>query len=389
LFKIIRISTFPDSLNIHLKGQLNFLSNFFTIVGVSGPGIKLKELGEREKIKVLPIRFERKISPFVDLISLIKLFLLFRKEKPLIVHSITPKAGLLSMVAAFFAKVPIRIHTFTGLIFPSKSGLMQKLLIISDKILCYCATNIYPEGSGVMRDLITFGITNKKLKVIANGNINGVNIEYFNPDIFSMNFIANFKKELNISKDEFIFLYVGRLVGDKGINELVEAFYRLHNFKCKLLLVGSFESNLDRLNPSALIEIKENPNIKYVGFQKDVRPFLAISDVFVFPSYREGFPNAVLQAGAMGLPCIVTNINGNNEIIQNGVNGIIIPSKNIDALVSSMRLLYENKHMRDCLKLNARSLILEKFDQKIVWKSQLDEYEILIQNHFSLNNKNI
>lgn len=146
--KLIRLSTVPLSLNILLKGQLSFLNNFFNIIAVSGNGPDLNVVAEREGVLVYSIEMERKISPFKDVVSLVKLYFYFRNERPFIVHSITPKAGLLSMIAAKLAGVPIRMHTFTGLIFPSKTGILQKILIAMDKLLCLCATNIYPEGEG-------------------------------------------------------------------------------------------------------------------------------------------------------------------------------------------------------------------------------------------------
>src|SRR6185312_342487 len=147
------------------------------------------------------------------------------------------------------------------------------------------------------------------------------------------------RQELNIKASDFVFVFVGRLVKDKGINELVSAFSKLQIQNARLLLVGNFEPELDPLFSETLQRIQSNPNIFSVGFQKDVRPYFSISNALVFPSYREGFPNVVMQAGAMELPSIVSNINGCNEIIKNGVNGIIIPPKNEDELFKAMKSL--------------------------------------------------
>ena len=163
--KIIRTSTVAISLDFLLKGQLGFLSKEYEVVAVSGKDQHLEKVAYREGVRTEPVIMQRSISPIKDLVSLWKLFWLLKKEKPQIVHSITPKAGLLSMIAAKLAGVPVRIHTFTGLIFPTRTGLLQKLLINMDKLLCYCATNIYPEGKGVRSDLIQYKITSKPLKV--------------------------------------------------------------------------------------------------------------------------------------------------------------------------------------------------------------------------------
>ncbi|MDH2207304.1 glycosyltransferase family 4 protein [Empedobacter sp. GD03644] len=410
--KIIRTSTVPISLNILLKGQLKFLNQTFHIIGVSSAGKDLIEIQNREGIPTHSVEMKRGISPIKDFVSLIKLFIVFKNEKPAVVHSITPKAGLLTMLAGKLAGVPIRMHTFTGLIFPTRTGAMQKLLIKMDQLLCLSATHIYPEGNGVKNDLISYKITSKPLKVIANGNVNGIDLDFFSKEHFSTEQLLDLKEELGIQPNDFVFVFVGRLVGDKGINELVAAFKELEtrnqkleirNQKLetrdrevgvslisspqslvsskvpKLLLVGTLESDLDPLKEETLKEITTNPNIISVGFQKDVRPYFAISNALVFPSYREGFPNVVMQAGAMELPSIVSNINGCNEIIVEGENGTIIPVKNAEAITVAMqKMMYDTNYYSE-LQQNARPMIQARYEQSVVWNALLDEYNMLIK----------
>ena len=419
--KIIRITTVPVSLKTLLKGQLRFMSEHgFEVIGVSSKGDDLIEVENREGVKTISVEMERRISPFKDLVSLFKLYKVLNKEKPQIVHSITPKAGLLSMLAGKMAGVPIRMHTFTGLIFPTRTGLMQKLLIKMDQLLCWGATNIYPEGNGVKNDLIKFKITSKPLKVLANGNVNGIDLEFFSPAQVSKEKQLQLKDELGIVSNDFVFVFVGRLVGDKGINELVAAFKELEtrnqkleirNQKLetrnrevgvtlvpnpqspvpspqslvsskvpKLLLVGSMESDLDPLEDDTLKAINNHPNIISVGYQQDVRPFFAIADALAFPSYREGFPNVVMQAGAMGLPSIVSDINGCNEIIINGKNGLIIPVKNVTALKNAMKKMMMDKSFYEQLKTNARTMIKSRYEQSDVWQALLEEYKSLLDS---------
>lgn len=369
--KIFRTSTIPLSLNVLLKGQLKFLNNHYEITAISGSGQDLEELRSREGVKVQIIEMKREIAPLKDIVSLIKLYTYFKKERPFIVHSITPKAGLLSMFAARFAGVPIRIHTFTGLIFPSKSGLMQKLLIKMDQLLCWAATNVYPEGNGVREDLLKYKITKKPIKILANGNVNGIDVDFFNPDLY-LSKREILRAELNISKNCFVFIFVGRIVKDKGINELIKAFQCLES-DVKLLLVGSFEHD-HHLSTDTLNAIETNPNIISVGFQQDVRPYFAISDALVFPSYREGFPNVVIQAGAMGLPSIVTDINGSNEIIINNENGLIIPPKDVNSLFKAMQSFLDNPEIVERIGNNSRKLIVDRYQQRVVWNTLLHEY---------------
>lgn len=382
--KLIRVSTVPMSLSILLKGQLKFLSSHFEVVGVSSSGSDLDVVEKREEVRVVSVEIERQISIFRDIYSLCKLYSLFKKEKPSIVHSITPKAGLLSMVAARFAGVPIRIHTFTGLIFPYKQGLLQKILILMDKVLCSCATNIYPEGKGVLHDLQRYRITSKPLKVIANGNVNGIDLAYFDPSLFPDQNKTKLREELGIGNQDFVFIFVGRLVKDKGINELVSVFDKIsqtQTCKVKLLFVGNQEPDLDPLLETTIEKLERNSNIILAGYQKDVRPFLCISDALVFPSYREGFPNVVIQAGAMELPAIVTDISGCNEIIIEGENGCIIAPQNEEQLEEKMLFFLENKeHLQD-MKLKTRSLIASRYDQKYVWACLLEEYKRLQETY--------
>ncbi len=370
------------SLNILLKGQLRYLNQFYEVTAISGSGKDLEEVRQREEVKIKAIEMSREISIFKDFKALIKLYRYFKKEKPDIVHSITPKAGLLSMIAARLAGVPVRMHTFTGLIFPYRKGVLKFILIWMDRLLAESATHIYPEGKGVKKDLEHYRITSKPLKIIANGNVNGIDAAYFNTSQVSVLAQENLRNSLGIREHDFVFIFVGRLVRDKGINELVAAFKKiteehqlnLHTKQPKLVLVGPLEQDLDPLKSETLIEIQSNPHIISVGFQAEVRSYFAISNALVFPSYREGFPNVVLQGLAMELPAIVTNINGCNEIISRGKNGIIIAVKEDVALRTAMTQILNYNYLYGKLKSKTRSSILT-YEQKIVWKALLAEYK--------------
>lgn len=376
--KILRISTVSISLNSLLKGQLRMLNKHYEIVGVSSPDPVLEEVHQREGIRVIALPMERHISLVKDFISLIRMILLFLKEKPDMIHSLTPKAGLISMLAGWVTRVPVRMHTFTGLVFPTATGFKQKILIWMDRLTCACATHINPEGNGVKQDLIRYHITKKPLKVIANGNVNGIDLDYFQRTPEVMRAAEAYRKE-----GVFTFCFVGRMVRDKGINELVSAFVRLQQSypNIRLLLVGPFERSLDPVSEETEKQILQNSSIEFMDFQKDIRPFLTASDALAFSSYREGFPNVVLQAGAMGLPSIVTNINGCNEIIKEGKNGVIIASKNEDALYQAMEHFVLNPQKVKEMARVSRGMIAEKYDQNIVWDALLEEYKTLLKDN--------
>jgi glycosyltransferase involved in cell wall biosynthesis len=385
--KLIRITTVPISLKSLLKGQHRFMSqNGFKVVGVSSSGPELDDVASSEGVSVKEIEMTRTISPLKDLVALWKFYKLCKEEKPNIVHSHTPKAGIIGMLGARLARVPIRIHTVAGLPLMETSGIKRKILDFVERLTYKSATSVFPNSYGLLNFIQNNNyISADKLKVIANGSSNGIDTTYFTKDKLSLEQIDIFKQDLGISNTDFIYVFVGRLVGDKGINELVSAFKALNNIKIKLLLVGPMESDLDPLLNSTIHEINNNPQIISVGFQADVRPYFAISDCLVFPSYREGFPNVVMQAGAMGLPSIVTDINGCNEIIIEGVNGTILPSKDKKALKEAMLRIYNDHNLRHQLASNARQMIVDRYEQQMVWDALLDEYQFLIKTQSKIN----
>lgn len=378
--KILRVATVPGSLNTFCKGLLRELQeqDGYEVVAVSSPATVLDEIAEREGVRTVAVPMERHIAPLKDLKSLFGLIRVFRREKPTMVHSMTPKAGLLSMIAAWACRVPVRVHTFTGLVFPTATGLSQKILILTDRITCACATHIVPEGEGVKNDLINYRITKKPLKVLGQGNVRGIDLTYYNPELREVQAEAAKIRTEGL----FTFIFVGRLVRDKGINELVRAFSQLNTQypHTRLLLVGPYEEDLDPLEPETVAAIDNNKAIVAVGSQKDVRPWLAASDAFVFPSYREGFPNVVIEAGAMGLPSIVTDINGSREIIIDGDNGIIIPPRQTETLRRAMEIFLTDKDMAKKLSRNARPLIASRYEQSYVRRCLKEYYREILNN---------
>jgi len=380
--KLFRITTVPMSLNVLLKGQLRFMKNNFEVNVVSaGPQKDLEEVSSRERVPTIKVEMTRAITPVKDLKAVWQLYKLVRKEKPTIVHTHTPKAGILGMLAAKLASVPIRLHTVAGMPLMEATGGKRKLLDAVEKLTYAFASKVYPNSKGLKNFILENNYGKKeKIKVIANGSSNGIDTSHFNPANYTQEQNQNLRKQLGIQEKDFVFIFVGRLVGDKGINELVKAFSnsKLKIQNSKLLLVGPHEPELDPLEPETLQEIESNPNIITTGYQADVRPYLAISNALAFPSYREGFPNVVMQAGAMGLPSIVTDINGCNEIVKDGKNGMIIPPKNTDLLKKAMIKLIEDKELYNSLKSKARKMIKSRYEQKIVWQALLEEYKTLL-----------
>lgn len=388
-YKLIRTSTVPTSLVSFLESSIGKLKSQYDLVLVSSSGKELDYLRDKYGVKSIGVVMQRRMSPMKDLKSLWSLIRVFHKEKPYIVHSMTPKAGLLCMMAAWITRIPRRVHTFTGLVWPTATGLSRKILMATDWLTCACATHVIPEGKGVMNNLQQH-ITHKPMRVLGYGNVRGVDMDYWSRGNVSNELVRKLRNH-----ETFTFIFVGRIVRDKGINELVEAFSRLSKaHKVRLLLVGKFEDSLDPISEEARNIIDENKAIEYVGPQygKDLLAYYAASDCFVFPSYREGFPNTVLEAGAMDLPSIVTDINGSREIIiRKGEehntpitemklcdNGIIIPSKNEDLLYQAMDEMVRNDDIRKSMAAKARDLVASRFEQGFVQKCLFDFYDEIL-----------
>ncbi len=383
--KILRITTVPVSLQKLLQGQANYMrKEGFEVVLASAEGKEIKQVEKETGLQVNILPLTRKISPFTDLKALWKTCQLIKKEKPDIVHTHTPKAGIIGMLAAKLTGVPIRMHTVAGMPLLEATGIKAIILKSVEKITYAVATNIYPNSFGLLEIIHNLKLSKKeKLKVIGNGSSNGIDTEYFNPALISIQEKNRLKNQLGIKKNDFVFIFVGRLVGDKGINELISVIKPLksNNIPFKLLLVGDEEPGLDPLLPETKKIIKKNPCIITTGWVEDVRPYFAISNALVFPSYREGFPNVVLQANAMGLPAIVTDINGCNEIIADNKNGIIIPVKNPESLYKAMLKMLNDKKFVHRLSQNTRKEIQKKYEQKIIWKALSDEYKALLKQN--------
>ena len=385
--KLIRLTTVDLSLDKLIPGQLKYMSSVFDVIGVASDTGLLDKVRKREGVRMVNIPMEREVSLLKDLRSLIALFFFFRKERPDILHCNTPKGSLLALLAGLFAGVPNRIYLVTGLRYQGTTGFFRFILKTMERISCLCATQVIPEGHGVLHTLHADHITNKRLRVLHYGNINGIDTSYFSRKCLE----ENFRSALGFTDDDFVFIFVGRIVRDKGMNELAEAMKKLISEKrskqVKLLLVGSFEKGNPLYGDNEDF-LRNSEHVKFVGWQEDVRPYLAAADALVFPSYREGFPNVPIQAGALDIPCIVTNINGCNEIIKDNLNGKIIrapyaqqgkmDSLMENALYETMKWFIEHPEEVKRMGRNARGMITSRYEQKDVWKEILNLYLELV-----------
>ena len=377
--KMCVVTTIPLSL-IFFKGQLRFLSRVFEVMAVSSESEKLAEIGRQEGVAVHCIPMKRPISLWNDLKGLVLFICWFRRVRPDIVHGNTPKGAFLSMLAARLVGVPVRIYMCHGLRYQGTHGLLKRLLMFMERMTCRCATQVLCVSFGVCDQLAKDGVCKKgKSKVVLNGSANGIDLSYYVREDEGREV---WRKRLGIGNTDFVFSFVGRVVRDKGVNELVTAFNRLSREirGIHLVIVGPEESALDPVSEVSKDIIQKNDCIHTVGMQSDIRPYVMLSDAFVLPSYREGFGQVLMEAGALGVPCITTDITGCNEIIQEGINGKIIPPRDEQALYEAMKWFYV--HRDDEVKKmakNARPMIAERYEQHIVWEALLKEYRELLK----------
>ncbi|MBF8964230.1 glycosyltransferase family 4 protein [Pontibacter sp. FD36] len=376
---LIRITTVPLSLQKLITGQLPYMrSKGFEPIMVSAAGTESELVVQEQEAPLVEIGMTRKITPVQDMKALWQFYRICKKYRPAIVHSHTPKAGIVGMLGAKLAGVPVRLHTVAGLPLMETQGKTRLLLEAVEKLTYACATKVYPNSTVLKDFILESGFCGPdKVKVIGNGSSNGINTAFFSWDQLNESKLQELKAILGIEPNDFVFVFIGRLVKDKGIQELVQAFVKLQKqyTRVKLLLVGPFEQDLNPISEEILQEIKQNSCIVSVGFQNDVRPYLAISQALAFPSYREGFPNVPMQAGCFGLPAIVTDINGCNEIIRQDENGLIVPPKSTEALYAAMERFITDKAAFAHMQAQARKLIVERYEQTHFWELLLDEYQ--------------
>ncbi|MBI5370438.1 MAG: glycosyltransferase family 4 protein [Sphingobacteriales bacterium] len=376
--KLLRITTAPISLNVLLPGQMKYMrEQGFDVLMVSSDGPELKAVLEREGCRHHIIPMTRRMTPFGDLRCLWLLYKFFRKEKPDLVHSHTPKAGLLSMLAAKMAGVKLRVHTIAGLRYVTTRGFGRQVLIVMEKLTGMAATHVWPNSYSMKAFIERNRLVNpKKLEVIGWGSSNGVNLARYNTAALKADKLNEIKAHIQYDPSLFYFLSVGRIVHDKGMDELLQAFARLHKDhpQIRLVLVGAFEDEVDPVSDTARQLIKTHPAVISAGWSDAVEYYMHISQALVHPSHREGFPNVLMQAGAMGCPVLCSCIDGNIDIVEHRKTGLIFEVKNEEALYREMA--WALGHPEE-LKDYAQTLLQQvqtHYDQRIVQSLLREKY---------------
>lgn len=379
--RLLRITTVPESLLILLNGQLEFMQQHgFNVLAVSSNGTQVAEI-KKAGIAHRSVLLTRKITPLTDLLALVQIICIIIRFKPVIVHTHTPKAGLLGMLAACICRVPIRLHTVAGLPLMEAHGGKRWLLTLAERITYAAAHKVYPNSTGLMEFIARQVKPNeKKIKLIGKGSSNGINSKHYSRTAALAEEAAQIRNNLGMPDGCVVYGFVGRIVKDKGIKELISAFKKIESVRKNvfLLLVGAAEAELHPIEEADKEYIHSSGKVFMVGYQKDVRPWMLAMDVFVFPSYREGFPNVVMQAACLEIPCIVSDINGCNEIICHNESGLVVPVKNAAALSSGMLELLDYPEKREQFGKRARNFVAHNFEQHLFWKELLTEYRNLL-----------
>ena len=330
-------------------------------------------------VRVFPLHIERRIAPMWDIASLLSLYCLLRRCRFASVHSVTPKAGLLSMVAAFFARVPLRIHTFTGQVWFTKKGIVRWTLKIADKLIAFCATHILVDSISQRDFLIREKVISEaKSRVIAEGSICGVDTERFIPNPAER---RDIRERFSIRESDVVFLFLGRLTIDKGLLDLAQAFSRISNIHANtcLLIVGPDEENMKERVLDICKDFSER--IHFETFTKRPEKFMAAADVFCLPSYREGFGMTVIEAGSVGLPSIGTRIYGISDAIDEKTTGFLFTPRDIDGLAEIMLKMVEEPGIRKQMGMQSRQRVIQLYSKELVTAAFVNYYDTLLASN--------
>jgi glycosyltransferase involved in cell wall biosynthesis len=380
--KLLHITTVPDSLGF-LKGQIGYMkTRGLEIHAISSAGEFLIEFAQQEQVSVDAVTMHRSITPLQDIYAIAQLWQHLRRVRPQIVHSHTPKGGLLGTISAWLAGVPIRIYHIRGLPLMTAKGYKRFLLWWSEKVSCLLANQVLCVSYSIRDVVVSEDLCPaNKVKVLLNGSGNGVDAKgQFNCDRFGENVRQETRRKYGIPEDSLVVGFVGRIVRDKGVGELVLAWkiLRLEFPNLHLLVVGSFEPQ-DAVSKDVESLLKSDPRIHLTGLEWNTPPLYAAMDILTLPTYREGFPNVPLEAAAMQLPVVATQIPGCIDSVENGVTGILVPPRNIDALVDGLRTYLKDPELRCQHGQAGRDRVLQKFRQEAIWEALYQEYKQLLQ----------
>lgn len=368
MIKVFHIVTVSKSISL-MEGQVEFLNkNHYDVHLVSSKG---NELSKYNQLKVHPIKMFREISLINDFKSLINMIILFTKEKPIIINSGTPKAGLIGTLAGFITKRPVRIYTVRGLRLETVSGIKYKILYTMEKLAMLCATDVIAISDSLKDKIIDLGLVKEgKVRVLGRGSSNGLNLEKF--DLKANKIDGKIKGKI---KNKFVIGFVGRITKDKGISELLEAFRKINekHDECILLIIGSIETG-DPVPSQDLNFIKESHQIIHIDHVNNPINYYNNMSVLVFPTHREGFGNVSIEAQALEVPVITYDVTGAKDTVLHNKTGFIVPKEDSNAIFDKLSYFYQNEDKRTEFGQNGRKWVFENFSNETIWKELLKLY---------------
>jgi glycosyltransferase involved in cell wall biosynthesis len=376
--KICCVSHVPFHLVSHLKAQVEYLRDLgMNVVLVSSAGPELSKIKLGFGLSHEAVEIPRLLKPWKDLMALIRLTNIFFKHKFDIVHSTTPKAGLLSSIAAFLAQVPVRLHTWTGQQWIMLHGPLRWFCRFADKLIGNLNIRCYADSKSQRQFLVDERIiVSNKIGVIGYGSLAGVDLNRFDPGRWLLSEKQQLRQELSISPDSRVIIFVGRITRDKGVLELIAVFHELLrlDYDADLLLVGPFDQECGGKSSIDFIDKDPSQRIHYLGYIEHPERYLSIADIFCLPSYREGFGTTVIEAAAMGIPTVGTHINGLVDAVVDNETGILVPPYNEEALLEAIKKLLNNPSLLHQMGKAARQRCIQLFDANVVNKKLAEEY---------------
>jgi glycosyltransferase involved in cell wall biosynthesis len=379
---LVHVTTVPESLYF-VSGQVGFMkANGLHVSGISSPGPYLDRFGAEESIDTIPAEMPRRITPIKDIGALVTIWKHLRRLRPDIVHAHTPKGGLLGMLAAWLARVPVRIYHMHGLPYLTAVGWKRQLLMWSEFVACRMSNRVLCVSRSVRTVAVEAGLCDPdKIVVLLEGSCNGVDANArFNPDRLDGQVRLQVREQYGIPQDAMVIGFVGRLVKAKGIVELSEAWANIRDQypATHLLLVGPVETG-DPVPPEVLRRLHEDPRAHLIGEEWDVPPLYRAMDLLVLPTYREGFPIVLLEAAAMRLPIVATQVPGCVDAVRDGETGTLVPAQNSDQLAVAIARYLEDRVLGRMHGLAARNRVLREFSEHAMWKAVYEEYQRLLE----------
>jgi lipopolysaccharide/colanic/teichoic acid biosynthesis glycosyltransferase/glycosyltransferase involved in cell wall biosynthesis len=380
--RVVLITTAPETLRLFFQAQIRFLcSEGFSVETICSPGADLHDCRENLSVEMHEVRMQRRISPVEDAVSLLRLVRKLKRLRPAIVHTHTPKAGLLGIAAARLSGVPVRIYTINGLRFSTCSGFRRAILSAADKLGCWLATDVLAVSETLRRQAIAFGICpGWKVRTLGYGGSHGVDPATFDPECRNSVDRHHVRSRYGLPQNAIVVGYFGRIVQDKGVADLVAAWKLLRDEvpSLWLFLCGTPEAT-DPVGPEVIRALRDDTRICFAGeIRGDMPAVYAAIDICILPSYREGLPNVMLEAQAMRVPVVATRIAGTIDAVRHGTTGFLVEPRDYTGLVKALKPLIQDEKLRFRMGAAGRAFVTQYFSERKISELLAAEYRNLL-----------